>query len=216
MRVVVSANVLKQQKTGVETYTFELLRHLAQTDIRLTVVASPSVSEQLSQILPSSVRYESKFTSEMLSCSDIVHFPTVRFELRALFERGVSKVATVHDLIPTVVPEHHSLRYRLYFRYALPVLLQRVQLLLTPSDATREDLVRVFGLPREKIVVTPLGSRFPRATEKLEREPIILSVGTIEPRKNTRGTVSAFIELKRTTAGIATPTYLYRPSRMGE
>ncbi len=31
----------------------------------------------------------------------------------------------------------------------------------------------------------------------MEREPIILSVGTIEPRKNTRGTVSAFIELKR-------------------
>jgi glycosyltransferase involved in cell wall biosynthesis len=78
---------------------------------------------------------------------------------------------------------------------------------LTPSEATRADVIGAFAIDQERVVATPLGvdKRFrPASPESIEavrceyrlERPYILTVGTLEPRKNVPMLLRAFAALK--------------------
>lgn len=117
-------------------------------------------------------------------------------------------VLTVLDLIPHVLKDlyrAHKPSMRFMLARSLEVLaIRQATLLLAISETTANDLVRVLGIPREKIVVTPLGvdDRFFQVAEgrphRTERSgsvirtklgiplgrPIVLYVGGHDERKN--------------------------------
>jgi glycosyltransferase involved in cell wall biosynthesis len=70
-------------------------------------------------------------------------------------------VLTVLDLIPHVLKDlyrAHKPSWRFMIARSLEVLaIRQATLLLAISETTADDLVRVLGIPRERIVVTPLG-----------------------------------------------------------
>jgi glycosyltransferase involved in cell wall biosynthesis len=77
---------------------------------------------------------------------------------------------------------------------------------LTISESSKRDIVQYLGFDPDRIVVTPLASRYGIGYQKtipsfkgydLNR-PFILFVSTIEPRKNLVGLIEAFDQLKRT------------------
>jgi glycosyltransferase involved in cell wall biosynthesis len=77
-------------------------------------------------------------------------------------------------------------------------LLHLADVVLPNSRAEADQLTRLFGVPRDRICVVPNGvlPAFGTAPPDLFRErwgpgPFILSVGRIEPRKNTLGLVRA-------------------------
>jgi glycosyltransferase involved in cell wall biosynthesis len=68
-------------------------------------------------------------------------------------------------------------------------LVERSARVLVPSAFVADDVVRAFGVPREKLVVTPLGcDHVLRAlagqTIAKPREPFVLTVARVDPRKN--------------------------------
>ena len=90
---------------------------------------------------------------------DIVHYPyfDLFFPSLPLFHRQ-PVVVTVHDLTPLVLSDLYPLGTRAkinLFRQRLA--LGRAAAILTDSNNSHSDLVRIWGLPQNKIFVTPLG-----------------------------------------------------------
>jgi glycosyltransferase involved in cell wall biosynthesis len=123
-----------------------------------------------------------------------------------LVPTGTAKVVTIHDLAFLRFPEQvTSKRYR-YLKAMIGRSARSADLILVPSKATGNDLGDLLNIPQSKIVITPLGVdvHFTRANQAaiastrtrfgLDR-PFILSVGTIEPRKNLQRLVEAFAQI---------------------
>jgi glycosyltransferase involved in cell wall biosynthesis len=103
-------------------------------------------------------------------------------------------VFTLHDLTYLLTDTHTTLN-RLYLTAMMPRFLRAADAVLADSEATRRDALQHYRLDEAKIQVVYPGvdARFRPATEReiaavrqkyVLPERFILSVGTIEPRKN--------------------------------
>ncbi len=115
----------------------------------------------------------------------------------------------VHDLAFRIRPEEVPWQQRAYLGSLLPPALRRAALVLTPSEATRRDLLEHYPLPglETRVHAIGLGGRPPGASPgRLPSglEPgFLLAVGTVEPRKNYHGLLAAYGLLK--TRGVKVP-----------
>lgn len=114
--------------------------------------------------------------------------------------RGLALVVTVHDLAFERFPEAFPTRWRLLQRASVRAAARRADAIVVPSLATATDLAERHDVDPERIHVTPLAAATPVAaddpTGTLEAlgvaRPFVLSVGTLEPRKNTGRLIRAF------------------------
>jgi len=115
---------------------------------------------------------------------------------------------TVHDLSFVRDPDSAVPSLREYLNRAVRRSVTRAHRVLADSQATKDDLAALFGAPPEKIDVLLSGvdARFRpvrdlaalaavRARYDLGRGPIILSLGTLQPRKNYARLVQAFAQV---------------------
>ncbi len=123
-------------------------------------------------------------------------------------------VITVHDLSFLRYPETHPADRVAMLEKRLPRALREAACVLVDSDFVRGELLGQYSLPPEKVVTTHLGvsPRFrPMSKEEagpalarlgLEYGRYILSVGTLEPRKNLAGTLEAYSMLPAATRAV--------------
>lgn len=103
-------------------------------------------------------------------------------------------VATVHDLTPLLFPEWHHRRNVAGFAPLLPASVRRASRVLCVSRATLSDLLRACPEAGGKAVVVPNGLvPAPAASGGAppHPRPYVLSLGTLEPRKNHERLVAA-------------------------
>ncbi|RMH19643.1 MAG: glycosyltransferase family 1 protein [Acidobacteria bacterium] len=149
----------------------------------------------------------------------------------ALYAPPCPSVVTVFDAIGLERPDFlPSWRARLAFRLAVAYALRRARRVLTLSHAARDQLVARFGVPPERIAVTPGGvdGSFrpapPAAVDALRRRRGLpphyaLHVGIDKPHKNLPRLIDAWAELRRAGAlGAGDGLVLagYRDPRYGE
>ena len=120
----------------------------------------------------------------------------------------IPTLLTVHDLsfvhFPHVFPE----RLVSYLNQVVPWSIGRATHILADSEATRQDLLTIWQVPPEKVTVLYSGvhERFRpvedvgvitavRQKYQLQDWPYILSVGTLQPRKNYQMLIRAFAPL---------------------
>jgi alpha-1,3-rhamnosyl/mannosyltransferase len=116
-------------------------------------------------------------------------------------------VVTLHDLSVFHFPEFHPRDRVNYLKDQVHHSVERADKLVTDSEFVRLELLQLFQLEPEKVIAVPLGvdeSFRPRRGEELEQvmrqyglRPghYLLSVGTIEPRKNLVGLLQAYQQL---------------------
>jgi glycosyltransferase involved in cell wall biosynthesis len=118
-------------------------------------------------------------------------------------------VLTVHDLSFIRVPEAASPSLKAYLDAVVPRSVQIANHVLADSQATKEDLITLYNTPAEKITVLLSGvdSRFRQIPDvslllttrnkyNLGTRPYILSVGTVQPRKNYGRLVEALAQIR--------------------
>ncbi|MEX2497796.1 MAG: glycosyltransferase family 1 protein [Wenzhouxiangellaceae bacterium] len=110
-----------------------------------------------------------------------------------------NQVVTVHDLVPLDHPEWLNPGFVRWYRFMLPRLVRQARHVIAISDFTRQRLQHVTSLSDDAISVihNGIGARFrppdsePRQRMRnvlgLENVRYLLSVGTLEPRKNLSG-----------------------------
>ncbi len=117
-------------------------------------------------------------------------------------------VVTIHDMTLWLFPEHHYRRRLLAMRPFVPLAARRAAAVITVSHSAKADIVRILGVPQEKVHVIyeaapPAFMPLPpdicleavRARYHLP-ERFLLYVGTIEPRKNLVRLLEAFATLR--------------------
>jgi len=116
----------------------------------------------------------------------------------------VPVVITIHDLSWIGFPQAHPADRVRWLEQSLPTAIERAQAILVDSDFIRNEVLTTFGVDTERVRTAHLGvaPRFrPHAPEetsaKLERFGLapgryILTVGTLEPRKNLRHMLESY------------------------
>ena len=120
---------------------------------------------------------------------DVLHSPANFGPAAGPFAR----VLTVHDLLFRRRPELLSPAMRAGTELLLPPAARRAHVVLTVSEASREDIVAELRVPRERVEVIPNGIEPParagdaaagRARLDAGSRPVLLSVATHLPHKN--------------------------------
>jgi glycosyltransferase involved in cell wall biosynthesis len=97
-------------------------------------------------------------------------------------------------------PQHWAWSDQAYFRLAVSGLTSRATMVAALSEATRQDLIAITGVPAERVEVVypgvpagfqPVDPRETLARLGLER-PYVLCVSSDHPRKNLPGMIAAF------------------------
>ena len=121
---------------------------------------------------------------------------------------GIPTVLTVHDLSFAHYPEVYTPALVSYLNKVVPWSVTRASHILADSEATKEDLVKLWHVPTQKITVLysgvnerfrpiadPLTQQQMRERYGLGERPYILSVGTVQPRKNYQLLIRAFAQV---------------------
>jgi glycosyltransferase involved in cell wall biosynthesis len=194
--VVVDADVLGRRRTGDESYIEGLLRELAPLADRERLAA---VTRRPDLVPPGVEAVELPATSQVLRMT--WGLPRTLRRLRPALThflyaippgyRGRA-VVTVHDLSFEHMPEVMGMRDRLLFRTQVPRSVRKAARVLTGSEQTKRDLIERYGVPDERIVVTPYGVDPAFRPEGPKHEGhYALFVGAIQPRKDPVAAVEA-------------------------
>lgn len=123
--------------------------------------------------------------------------------------RRCPTVLTIHDLSMLLHPETHEKRSVGRARRRLPVMSRAADAIVVPTEAIRREVCENLGPSEQKVFVAPEAAReffhpvtFQEASGTRERlgigDEFVLTVGTIEPRKNIPTLVNAFERLLQT------------------
>ena len=120
--------------------------------------------------------------------------------------RGIRKVLTVHDLNYYVVPETMRLRTRLNYKFFFKRSLTEADRVVSVSRGTANRLKELLKVEVNAVVHPGVNQNLFRQIDRklvksyLESRGLnfkyILSVSTLEPRKNLKSLIDAFLELK--------------------
>jgi glycosyltransferase involved in cell wall biosynthesis len=104
------------------------------------------------------------------------------------------QVVTIHDLAFLDVPATQADRFRRWYAFLVPRLAPRVRHVIVVSEFTKERLLRWVDLPPDRVSVIPNGVDHtlfhPRRAKT--QNPYVLTVGTLEPRKNLANLLEAW------------------------
>ncbi len=185
--IVVDADVLGRRRTGDETYVRELLRALpgVAPDLSLAAVArDPALVPPGIEPLPLAAHSQELRMAWRLPRLLRRVRPELAHFLHVIPPRcPCPAVLTIQDLSFERDRAVMSAWERRLFRTVVPRSARRAARILAISERTRDDLVELYGIPRERIVVTPLGVD-PDFRPGGVRGDYLLLVGAIEPRKD--------------------------------
>ncbi len=143
---------------------------------------------------------------------DIYHGPD--FALPPIGKK-LRKVVTVHDLAFLDHPEYAVPELAAYLKKVVPEAVKAADVVCTVSQEVSRTLMAHFQTPREKLIVIPNGVSpyFHRITDPVLlgatthkyglKHPLVLGVGTLEPRKNHIGLIRAFYQAQKKKGGPA-------------
>ncbi len=120
---------------------------------------------------------------------DVLHCPTFRAPTRS----AVPLVVTVHDLAVLRYPYAFNRWTRTYSEKLLPKVVEAADLLVSVSEFTGTELETLLDVPADRVRVVPNGVGAPFRPDGPGADgDYVLTVSTLEPRKNLPRLVQAF------------------------
>jgi glycosyltransferase involved in cell wall biosynthesis len=207
VRIVVDVTPLAVPRTGIGNYVLGMLRGLTEAGpeheiVAFSAVAPPGkrrieealdgvpVEKRLVLVPPKSHYWRTAWSRlgrgpvEWLAGPlDVFHFSDWMYPP----QRAGVRATTIHDLVPLRHPEWvHPQTYRMHSRkYAHAA--ETCDLIVVNSEFTAGEVVELLDFPREQICVAypGLGPSFqPEGPARDLGGPYLLTVATLEPRKN--------------------------------
>lgn len=236
-RLVVGIDVsraLRPRRTGTERYSFEIVRNLLALDDRARDIdwrlyaPEPVKPDYFAlsnepyrldwstevRVLPQSRLWTHRKLAREVSTSppDVLFVPAHVLPWQRPGRRVPPSVVTIHDLGYHYFPEAHTRSQRAYLQWSTRYAVTHATRLIAVSQATANDLQRLYAAPSAQIdVVYEASSPIPPvdaasvATTLAElgiSQPYALFVGTLQPRKNLVRLVDAYAKLLKRTSNV--------------
>jgi glycosyltransferase involved in cell wall biosynthesis len=224
MRVSLDGLPLTSIKTGVGHYTFELACALARIEPSSTFeIVYPSTYPSITLVeegraLPDNLKairvpvgpvarhWWSAGLPRYIRRSKLDLFHGTNFDIPLW--RRCATVLTIHDLSHLLHPETHEKRSVSRARRRLPLMARTADVIITPTESVRRAVCERLRTSPEKVFAIPEAARACfcpltfAETEGVRRRlgidgDFLLTVGTLEPRKNLSVLLNAFEEVIR-------------------
>jgi glycosyltransferase involved in cell wall biosynthesis len=229
MKIAIDISLAVGQSAGVGTYARGLLEGLAAIDAENEYILysyldlpQPPYSGfpqgrnfSFCTVKPGKEHWERSWSRAdlppkgALGHVDIIHSPF----FNAPRERRGALVVTIHDISFLLYPQFHTEANRLHCLNGTLRAALYADRIIAVSRHTRDALVEYFAMPQERLRViheAPRGIYYPEGDiglirNTLERLEIfhnfILSVGSLEPRKNLKNLLHAYAAYLKSHAG---------------
>jgi len=214
VRIAIDAHSVGARLGGNETYAINLIEALAEIDKSnqyTLYVTKPQAIDRFADRWPN---FEVRQT--------LPHTPLVRIPLtlsRELRRHPVDVlhvqytappfapcpvVATIHDLAFEHLPETFNRRSWMQLRLTVRHTARRATQIITVSEYSRQDIIKTYGIPAERVTVTPeaAAENFAPVTDESELQAVrerygiendyVLSLCSIQPRKNLIRLIEAY------------------------
>lgn len=128
---------------------------------------------------------------------DYVFFPAGNRRFPLVFP--LKTITMAHDFAPLHIPGKYDPFRHFYVTKVLPIFLNKANLIFTPSESTKKDLLYLCGINENKIRVNYLGFNFPKLKLEANNKKIkkkFLYVSRVEhPGKNHLSLIKSFEKL---------------------
>jgi glycosyltransferase involved in cell wall biosynthesis len=218
LHIAIDAHSVGAQLAGNESYAVNLIEALAeidQTNLYTLYVTKPAAIDRFAN------RWPNFKVKQTLPHTPLVRIPlTLSAELRrhpvdVLHVQFTAPpfapcpvVTTIHDLSFEHLPETFKRRSRAQLRLTVRRTARKAALILTLSEFSRRDIIETYAVEPERVIVTPAAAptHFKPIADKTELKKIrerygiganyLLSLGSIQPRKNLTRLIEAFLWLR--------------------
>jgi len=198
--VVVDADVLGRERTGDETYVENLLRLLPEQaggELRFAAVTRRPdlVPDGIEPVALGARPQELRMAVAMPRLLRRLRPALAHFQHSLPLACPCPAVVTVHDLSFARDSRLMPWKDRLVFKTVVPRSARRAARVLAVSERTKADLVELYGIPGEEIVVTPHGVDPAFGADERGADSYLLFVGAIQQRKNPLAAADAAAEV---------------------
>ena len=228
MRVALDVSAVPVRVAGAGRYVVELARRLPRRDVATTLVSRRDDVARWRELAPNAatvhglvprgrvarLAYEAWVLGATRTARDVDVWHSPHYTMP---HRGASPtVVTVHDLTFFTNPEWHERAKVAFFRRAIDYSVRHARVVVCVSEFTARVLREVVSV-EVPVVVAPLGVDLERycvdgdraldevalTPYRLSRDvPVVLFVGTAEPRKGLDVLLNAFEALARDDADV--------------
>jgi len=220
MRFSVDAHAIGRHLTGNEVYVRNLLQGFAALDQSSEFIAYLSQSRNGAE-----AAVPERFMQRRVSANSLkrlgVDLPRrlsedrpdlVHVQYTAPLACPVPIVVSVHDISFLEHPEYFPWPRALQLRLTVRRTIKRAARVITPSEFSRKRLLDAYHPDPSKVAVVPIAMSptfrpiardpaFRWVAQRFNiREPFVLTVGDLQPRKNQIGLIEAFEELVLTNS----------------
>ncbi len=218
MRIAIDAHSVGAKLGGNESYAVNLIEALAQIDSVNNYTIYVTTDEARD-------RFGRRWSNFKVR-STLPHTPLIRIPLTLSAELRKNPVdvlhvqftappfcpcpvvVSIHDLSFEHLPQTFNRRSRTQLRLTVRHSARRAARILSLSEHTRRNIVETYGIDAERVKAIPLAApdHFAPVTDTSELQRVrhtygidgeyILSVGSIQPRKNLGRLIKAFASLR--------------------
>ena len=218
LRIAIDAHTVGTKLGGNESYAVNLIEALAQIDSTNNYTIYVTTNEARDRF---SNRWPNFKVRSTLPHTPLIRIPlTLSAELRkhpvdVLHVQFTAPpfcpcpfVVSIHDLSFEHLPQTFNRRSRTQLRLTVRHSARRAARILSLSQHTRSDIMETYGIEPNRIEAIPLAApdHFCRVNDKRELQRVrhnygiegdyILSVGSIQPRKNLARLIKAYAQLR--------------------
>lgn len=198
---VVNGRFLTQKPTGVHRYAFEICNQLSEFGVDFYVA------------VPKEINPDYKINFKTVQCGTLSAHLWEQISLpKYLKQQGSplllsfsgcgplnysNQIITIHDVSHERHPEWFSKNYCRFYGYMMPRIGKKAHAIITVSEFSKKEIIETLSLPSEKIHVINCSIPSYHTTENdrirdNSDEKYILSVSSMDPRKNFIRLVEAF------------------------
>ena len=215
-----AAAAFKQPRTGVEEYTYQLIKHLAMLEEsrKHRFLLYSQNKDNFDFSLPDNFEVRQLKWPWIMWTQTRLSFEMLKNQLDVLFipvhvlplVHPKNSIVALHGLEYEYEPKMYPLGHLKYLRWSTKYALKNARKIIAVSENTKKDLIGLYNGNPEKIEVVhhgvdnqKVGSGAPhllgvRLPKKLPtNSPYILYIGRLETKKNIQGLIRAFELLKK-------------------
>ncbi len=213
-KILVNATIYNSPNNGLGVYTLQVLKVLENLQGKTAVfkvVAFTKIDTSIPVRVLKYTIFHKLFTLGSLSIYRIfwnmfcLHFKSNNYDLvysvsphGSLFLKN--QIVTVHDLIG--LDPNVKISQAIYYRTILKKLLRKAKIIISISNATKEELVKEYELPQVKIIVLYNGVDHYKIQSELScpsyfksDKPFFLVVGASYTHKNVGILIDTFVNM---------------------